>query len=281
MSAEIAKKRGRPKKVTELDGSFPSGLSSKPSTPKKSTKQPSSSIAASKKSNGSRSKEIPKAVEIPTPQIELKPKAPTIATRAPSKTTSKSKPDSPPPEVLKAIARQESIKILQQIAALKVEEELKKAAGLTTTPPILPTPLDSIQLAKPQPPPETPTIPSSQSSTMPSTSTPSSTYYQWLPNPPILTQQTAFRTLSTTTKLSSQPKTKPYSADATRKAKALNRLVTDASIPKAKEGLNPGGFPVTYKSATRRITAIIVAAPIALCMSWFLYERCELLYLAF
>lgn len=65
-----------------------------------------------------------------------------------------------------------------------------------------------------------------------------------------------------------------------------NRVVTEASIPEASErfkggsgnggkGLNPGGFPVSYKSATRRITAIIVAAPVALCMSWFLYERCE------
>lgn len=83
-----------------------------------------------------------------------------------------------------------------------------------------------------------------------------------------------------------------------------NRLATEASIPNASEGLkgfgkggakedgkggsgkvggkegakgglNPGGFPVSYKSATRRVTAIIVAAPVALCMSWFLYERCE------
>lgn len=275
MSVEIAKKRGRPKKVADMHGSFPAALPPAPaaptsklvklSAPKKPNKQPSSTSTATKKSNGSKNK----AADASISQKELKTKIATIARAASSKLASKTEPDtnSPPPAVLKAIARQESSSILQQIAALKVEEELKKkAARLSTTPPIPPT-QQTTQLAKPLPQLEPLAIPSFQSTTMPSTSTTSSTtFYQWLPNPPILAQrQPTFRTLSTTSK----------AADATRKARALNRLATEASIPKAREGLNPGGFPVTYKSATRRVTAIIVAMPVVICMSWFLYERCE------
>jgi hypothetical protein len=273
MSVEIAKKRGRPKKVADMHGIFPAALppataaaTSKLSVPKKSNKQLSSTSTATKKSNGSKSK----AADASISQKELKTKIATVTRAASSKIVEKSEPDPnsppPPPAVLKAIAIQESSSILQQIAALKVEEELKKkAAGLSTTPPVPPT-QQTAQLATLPSLLEPLAIPSFQSTTMPSTSTPPSTFYQWLPNPPILAQrQLAFRTLSTT----SNP------TDATRKARALNRLATEASIPKTKEGLNPGGFPVTYKSATRRVTAIIVAMPIALCMSWFLYERCE------
>ncbi|KAE9980714.1 hypothetical protein EG328_012059 [Venturia inaequalis] len=111
---------------------------------------------------------------------------------------------------------------------------------------------------------------------MPTTSTLPSTYHQWLPSPPILTRphQAFSRSLSLTTRPQAQQGSyDKETLERMRKAKSLNRLATEASIPRAKQGLNPGGFPVSYKSATRRITAIIVAAPVALCMSWFLYER--------
>jgi hypothetical protein len=284
MSIEIAKKRGRPKKVVEVDGDFPSELSSdsgKLSTPKKSTKQTSSTIAASKKSIGSKSKETKAAI----PKSESKAKAAPIAKRTSPKPTSKTSLEPPPPEVLKAIAKKEPSKIVQQIAFLRAKGKSKEESARLSTPP--PTSYEPTYFSKQLS--SHPTIPSTQSSIMPFTTIPTSVFYQWLPNPPSLTPHkptsATFRALSTTSTLHAS-KFVPKDNSA-RRAKALNRLATEASIPKAKDGLkgggfgkdkglNPGGFPVTYKSATRRVTAIIVAAPVALCMSWFLYERCEL-----
>lgn len=290
MAVEIAKKRGRPRKV--IIPEIPDGTStSKPCAPTKSTKQtPVSTTPTGKKSTGikSKSKVTGKEAQRPIPESGLKTKP---ARPASPKIKSEREIEVPPPEVgvLEALARKESSHILQRIAALKVEEVLKeKAAGTSTTLPPSPPPspeLPLISIPNPTTPsipestsqPESYTIPSRQSSTMPSTLTPPSTYYQWLPNPAILTRPHApfSRSLSSTTRLSQQEPYDKETLDRMRNAKSLNRLATEASIPRAKRGLNPGGFPVSYQSATRRVTAIIVAAPVALCMSWFLYERCE------
>ncbi|TID23151.1 hypothetical protein E2P81_ATG02267 [Venturia nashicola] len=300
MLAEMTKKRGRPRKVIDPEAGIHDGAAASASSKlpplTKSTKQQSIRTAPTageknqtKSKSKSRSKSTAKEAKELTSESEGKTKHTKIARSSSPKTKAKCETEALTPEigVSETPARKESSKILQHIAALKSGESLKeKSATTATSLPPVPPPPESLIISIPQPtktsiPESNPqlesyTIPSKQSSVMPSTFTPPSTCYQWLPDPPILTRshQPYSRSLSSATRLQAQQEFYDRNtSDKMRSAKSLNRLATEASIPRAKQGLNPGGFPVSYKSATRRVTAIIVAAPVALCMSWFLYER--------
>ncbi|QDS69174.1 hypothetical protein FKW77_010567 [Venturia effusa] len=295
MSAAIAKKRGRPRKSIVPDGT-PESVGERFGTElaavTKSTTQKWTNITSpSKKTSGikGKSKYTSEAVSKAASREKVMAKP---ARSLPLKTSSRSGTELPTLDP-KAFERQKSSTILRQIAALKVDGELneKAARSLATTsaaspsPPPPPPPLaqssrrvprsTDTQMSISDSSPEERKIPSIQSSAMPLPLTPPPTYHQWLPEPPILQlhrfQQPFSRSLSSTATTNAQqnPSDKK-SLDSMRKA---NRMVTEASSPKARQGLNPGGFPVSYKSATRRVTAIIVAAPVAICMSWFLYER--------
>jgi hypothetical protein len=284
MSAEVVKKRGRPKKVVSEPIAAESMEPVKKGTRQKSTKASAplsattsneaaklpmataedasiTSIAAQKKTN---------RIKSPTVSVNTSSSPPTTPPEAISETLpapTKSPTKSSPPKVTPA-----NSKILNQVRALssKAPSAGKSSSAASKSP-------NPTSPASPTTSKNTKSL-SQTNATKPSASEPSSK-----PSLPKAEQEHPVSSQSDVLNASLlQPSpipstSQPHAQQPQKRVPiaALNSSIVSqiSSRAGARPGRPPTDLPVNYKPVARRVTLAIVALPIAIVTSWVLYQR--------
>ncbi|CAG8971492.1 hypothetical protein HYALB_00002076 [Hymenoscyphus albidus] len=308
MSAEIAKKRGRPKKaIVETIGA------EMPEIIKKTTREKSTKAAAATPPKAKISKAA-KATTTTTAVPELKKSAKdqvaTQTTSAASRIASKETPKvvaknaSPKPQVSKPTVKSPKITVAaasiltkteKAIAESKAALAIKATAKTPTTPVSQMTPAPSHnafkttgQTSKSPSAPGSASIPMRTPGSSPILSKVRELSQKNTTQPqPSTTANSTAKSVPTTPTLASKPQTlRPMPTEAsklTTPKPTPTPKVPIADINKeivsnitARAGARPGGsnnLPPNYKSAARKVTMAIVAMPIAIVTSYVLYQR--------
>jgi hypothetical protein len=241
MSAEVAKKRGRPKKVV-LDPVEAELL--------KPAKNRAKSTAAAPKPIVSKTT-AQKASKVAKPASKAPPTAQTSPNVSPQQ-TSKAAPTSPTAPATatpKTLVTPQASKILSQVRELsaKTNSSTVATSKVSSIPPKQPV-ASKNPVSSPQKQPVSPIKPPLPTSTQASVSPPKT------------------------------PQTRPSKITSTIPITSLNSQIVDNITTRAGARPNTGGknsLPAGYKAAARKVTFAIVAMPIVIVTSWVLYERCK------
>ncbi|KAE9367168.1 hypothetical protein N431DRAFT_418303 [Stipitochalara longipes BDJ] len=259
MSSEVAKKRGRPKKVISdpVEVEVPEATK-KTTTRAKSTKA-GPKTATAKASTSAKPPAADKPISKPiassatAPKVASKPSG--VSTAAPPKP-----PLAPTKPIVKTSVSPESSKILKGLreqypkTAPPVAEPTKLSKQTSTSTASKSPPISAAQ-TKATPPPSPSAIPTKSSAKQASTPIkPAPASIKPIPPPP-----------------SAKQIPKPHVPIAALNSEIVSNISTRAGArPNASQG-NP--LPKNYKSVANKVTMAIVAMPIAIVTSWVLYER--------
>lgn len=297
-STEIVRKRGRPKKVVEAETE--SALTVENPTPVKKTTTRKASTKATKAptiSGEKLSKKIEKSISTKTAKsakAELTSKEtsngelsqPKIAVKPPKQATPTTSSTS---KILQEVGVKGTLKAGNYLASAKPTSSTTSTGPAPTTSTTKPAPTQTPSLTAPAP------LPSA-----PETSLPSSTSSR-IPQMP-LSKPTAPNKSAPLPYRSSNAMPKPFKPSKSSPTKPLSNSLEPSPAP-AKPAISPtslntfavshlsarpgttgsgtdslhsipdGQLPAKYKPAARRITAIMVALPIAIVTSYELYQR--------
>ncbi|TVY89806.1 hypothetical protein LAWI1_G002974 [Lachnellula willkommii] len=243
MSSEIARKRGRPKKV--ISDPVESEI---PETTKKSTTRAKSTKAAASKSSTPKAKTAtPAKASVSKPAASSLPPQKATTSKAPSPPVKKPESQTPPPapapakQPPKTPVTPETSKILSKVRELSQETIPKLEEAARSSKPS-PTNLGSEPVSTPQ----TNTPPPNPTNISP-------------PKPPPAPKATA------------PSATKPHVPLASLNSEIVSNISTRAGARPNTAGSR--ALPPNYKMAARKVTMAIVAAPILIVTSYVLYER--------
>ncbi|TVY52124.1 hypothetical protein LCER1_G005115 [Lachnellula cervina] len=247
MSSEIAKKRGRPKKV--ISDPVESEI---PETTKKSTIRAKSTKAAASKSSTPKAKTAtPAKASASKPAASSLPPQKSTTSKTPSPPAKKPESQTPPlasaKQPPKTPVTPETSKILSKVRELSHETIRKSEEAAESSKPS-PKHLDS----EPAPTPQTTTpLPHPTATAAKPNISP--------PKPPPAPKATA------------PPTTKPHVPLASLNSEIVSNITTRAGARPNTAGSR--ALPANYKLAARKVTMAIVAAPILIVTSYVLYER--------
>lgn len=237
MSAEIVKKRGRPKKVVADPVEVELPEKTKSTTRAKSTKAAASKTAkatntTSSKANPAETTKNPQAAGSPPPKTAAKSPAPSV-----QKLESNPSPAIPPSQAPKSPVTPETSKILSKVRELP-QKPVSSGKEATKSSRTLPT-KTSETFSKSDISPHPSTI-----KTSPPRSSSKST--------PAVKSEVPLKSLN---------------------SEIVSNITTRAGARPSSGGNK--SLPPNYKPVARRITMAIVAAPIAIVTSYVLYQRCR------